>query len=296
MKNLFSTVCVLAVFLLVTLACSNTGKSSYDTKPTTSTSQNSSNTLSISEYSTNTAPTIEPTIEKAKSAFKAVVVIAEGSSLRKTPSQNGEVIDLLSEDANLEVLKQRGAWFLVRTDDGLEGWMHGNTIRYADSTQSGNWTASQDLKVEPETDTRYVLPEEEYVPAQPSKTVARETRRAEALETPVPIYRSTPGPDYSQRDETSSLTTDESSSSTPTALCVDGTYSYSANRRGTCSWHGGVAEWLNSTPSSSSPETYPRSSSGDSTYRPKTVNVRGYTRRDGTYVAPYTRSAPRRRN
>ncbi|HEY0050235.1 MAG TPA: DUF3761 domain-containing protein, partial [Pyrinomonadaceae bacterium] len=126
--------------------------------------------------------------------------------------------------------------------------------------------------------------------------VARETRRAEALETPVPIYRSTPGPDYSQRDETSSLTTDESSSSTPTALCVDGTYSYSANRRGTCSWHGGVAEWLNSTPSSSSPETYPRSSSGDSTYRPKTVNVRGYTRRDGTYVAPYTRSAPRRRN
>lgn len=29
----------------------------------------------------------------------------------------------------------------------------------------------------------------------------------------------------------------------PTARCSDGTYSYSANRRGTCSWHGGVAEW-----------------------------------------------------
>jgi hypothetical protein len=28
------------------------------------------------------------------------------------------------------------------------------------------------------------------------------------------------------------------------ALCRDGTYSYSANRRGTCSWHGGVAQWL----------------------------------------------------
>jgi hypothetical protein len=27
------------------------------------------------------------------------------------------------------------------------------------------------------------------------------------------------------------------------ALCADGTYSYSANRRGTCSWHGGVVEW-----------------------------------------------------
>ena len=36
-------------------------------------------------------------------------------------------------------------------------------------------------------------------------------------------------------------------SSTPkgaTARCVDGTYSFSKNRRGTCSHHGGVAHWL----------------------------------------------------
>jgi hypothetical protein len=32
--------------------------------------------------------------------------------------------------------------------------------------------------------------------------------------------------------------------STPTALCRDGTTSYSANHRGTCSHHGGVAQWL----------------------------------------------------
>lgn len=29
-----------------------------------------------------------------------------------------------------------------------------------------------------------------------------------------------------------------------TALCGDGTYSYSRSRRGTCSHHGGVARWL----------------------------------------------------
>ncbi len=29
-----------------------------------------------------------------------------------------------------------------------------------------------------------------------------------------------------------------------TAICNDGTYSYSAHRRGTCSHHGGVREWL----------------------------------------------------
>ncbi|GAB3715071.1 hypothetical protein GCM10027598_23730 [Amycolatopsis oliviviridis] len=29
-----------------------------------------------------------------------------------------------------------------------------------------------------------------------------------------------------------------------TALCKDGSYSYSQNRRGTCSGHGGVRTWL----------------------------------------------------
>lgn len=29
-----------------------------------------------------------------------------------------------------------------------------------------------------------------------------------------------------------------------TARCRDGTYSFSEHRRGTCSHHGGVAEWL----------------------------------------------------
>ena len=30
----------------------------------------------------------------------------------------------------------------------------------------------------------------------------------------------------------------------PSAVCRDGTLSYSANRRGTCSHHGGVSSWL----------------------------------------------------
>lgn len=29
-----------------------------------------------------------------------------------------------------------------------------------------------------------------------------------------------------------------------TAKCRDGSYSFSEHRRGTCSWHGGVATWL----------------------------------------------------
>lgn len=34
---------------------------------------------------------------------------------------------------------------------------------------------------------------------------------------------------------------------TPTAICADGTYSYSATHSGTCSWHGGVDTWLDTT-------------------------------------------------
>ena len=36
----------------------------------------------------------------------------------------------------------------------------------------------------------------------------------------------------------------ESDVSGASARCKDGTLSYSKTRRGTCSWHGGVAEWL----------------------------------------------------
>ena len=38
-------------------------------------------------------------------------------------------------------------------------------------------------------------------------------------------------------------TTAAVSGSSPSAVCRDGTYSYSQHRRGTCSHHGGVARW-----------------------------------------------------
>ena len=33
-----------------------------------------------------------------------------------------------------------------------------------------------------------------------------------------------------------------------TAQCLDGTYSFSLNRRGTCSYHGGVSKWIDRSP------------------------------------------------
>ncbi|MEU7087692.1 DUF3761 domain-containing protein [Streptomyces achromogenes] len=62
---------------------------------------------------------------------------------------------------------------------------------------------------------------------------------------------STGGSDSSGDDSSSSSSSGGSpqAPSGATAQCNDGTYSYSAHRRGTCSHHGGVAVWLASVPS-----------------------------------------------
>ena len=39
-----------------------------------------------------------------------------------------------------------------------------------------------------------------------------------------------------------------------------------------------------------------KTSNNSSKSRPKTVHVKGYTRKNGTYVRPHTRSAPRRKH
>ncbi|MFF3420334.1 DUF3761 domain-containing protein [Streptomyces sp. NPDC002698] len=58
------------------------------------------------------------------------------------------------------------------------------------------------------------------------------------------------GSDAAESDSSASSSSASSSGGSPqapvgaTALCGDGSYGYSAHRRGTCSHHGGVASWL----------------------------------------------------
>ncbi len=82
----------------------------------------------------------------------------------------------------------------MKTDAGLQGWMHGNTLRL-----------------------------ERFNESLPSTTTV--TRR---IPTPAPFV-SAPEP--------------ETNHSGASAKCRDGSLSFSAHRRGTCSHHGGVAEW-----------------------------------------------------
>jgi hypothetical protein len=59
---------------------------------------------------------------------------------------------------------------------------------------------------------------------------------------PPPDYNHSNTYDYPPLPDTSD------SGAGASALCRDGTYSYSAHRRGTCSHHGGVAVWLANLP------------------------------------------------
>lgn len=106
--------------------------------------------------------------------------------------------------------------------------------------------------------------------------------RVETNPTPFSVGMPSPTPSYLENERMPSVTENR----LPTALCNDGTYSYSLNNQGTCSNHGGVARWLDRTTSESIDQNYPTTNqSSDSS-----VSVRGYYRRDGTYVAPYWRS------
>lgn len=66
--------------------------------------------------------------------------------------------------------------------------------------------------------------------------------------TPPPAQQTAPPPPtyYTNVDgnKVQSPTKYDSAPAGASARCGDGTYSFSQNRRGTCSHHGGVAEWL----------------------------------------------------
>ena len=59
---------------------------------------------------------------------QTATVIVENANLRGTPRESGKVVETLPNGAKGTVLQQKGAWFLLQTDDYV-GWIHGNTIK-----------------------------------------------------------------------------------------------------------------------------------------------------------------------
>jgi hypothetical protein len=87
--------------------------------------------------------------------------------------------------------------------------------------------------------------------------------------------------------------------SAQTAMCRDGTPSYSQHRSGTCSHHGGVARWGSGLqPQTSSPSRTHRSTPRTRAH-PRRGSVRGSAASHGYYTGPrggcYTYSASGRK-
>jgi uncharacterized protein YgiM (DUF1202 family) len=139
---------------------------------------------------------------------KAATVIAENAELRKTANSKSEVVKSLQQGSSVEVIRQKGAWFYVSAAGGggeSKGWMYGNTIRLDSGSSSSSSSEVTNSS-----------------PTYPANPVKKKT----------PVYKE------AEQQQTRSI-----NPSGATAKCRDGTLSYSKNRRGTCSHHGGVAVW-----------------------------------------------------
>lgn len=162
----------------------------------------------------------------------AAIVKAKKANLRDRPSQFATVVatvekgDLLSLTGEIPI----GPWYQIRdSKSGATGWIHGNTIALLQTAETNSSTATS---------------------TQATSTPTERPRRASepVSESPTaPSRRSQPASGRSyinvDGDRVPSPVFSDTRPAGASARCRDGSYSFSRHRRGTCSHHGGVAEW-----------------------------------------------------
>ncbi len=172
------------------------------------------NTPKPANTPTNTSmPTILPTFAVISTPIKEGIfatVSAEALNIRSGPGVSYEIIGQVYGGDQLVVIArgESGDWLKV-LQDSQEGWV---SVSYVQTT------GKLDL-----------LPVATALPP-PTPTPF-----------PTPTLAPTPTPANTQVPNVNEPSTHPAGA---TAICNDGTYSFSANRRGTCSRHGGVRQWL----------------------------------------------------
>lgn len=111
------------------------------------------------------------------------------------------------------------------------------------STPSSSWappptTTTPERLVQPPPTSVEVPAPVEPLPAKTSPKTAPTAKAPNPVDCGSDHYRNTDGVCVHRP------ATGPGASDGATALCKDGSYSYSQNRRGTCSGHGGVRTWL----------------------------------------------------
>ena len=153
--------------------------------------------------------------EQNPTVVAAAIVKAQKANLRDKPSRSASVVTIVTKHELLSLISKipTGAWYQVRDSrTGSQGWIHGNAIALLQTSESTSASATQ---TPPTQRPRLTLP-----PVSGKSYV-----NVDGVRVPSPVF--------SETRPTGS-----------TARCRDGSYSFSQHRQGTCSHHGGVAEWF----------------------------------------------------
>ncbi len=124
---------------------------------------------------------------------QTATVISENANLRGTPTTRGKIVATLSRDDKVEMIKQKGAWFLVQSSTDI-GWVHGSTIRL-DGSSVEELTVppirlNQNVKLG-NTDSNSTNAESELPPTKPGpmpKTISGGVLNSKATILPLPPY------------------------------------------------------------------------------------------------------------
>lgn len=144
----------------------------------------------------------------------AAMVTAVEANLRDRPTVAGNVVTTVKKDDLLLLLSPNpvGPWYRVRDAAKQEVWIQGNNIALLyPGASSGTASIQQQQVSRPRTTA-----------SQPSS--GRSYVNVDGVRVQSPTFSERRPADASAR-------------------CNDGSYSFSLHRRGTCSHHGGVAEW-----------------------------------------------------
>jgi SH3-like domain-containing protein len=168
------------------------------------------------------------------STVVAAIVKAKKANLRERPYQSATVVNTVNKDDLLFLTGARnGPWYQIRdSKTGTESWIHGSTIALLQAVETGSSTTTS-TQASGTTSASVQRPRKVSPQASsPSRPAVTRTQPAsgrsyinrDGIRVPSPVFSDTRPAGASAR-------------------CRDGSYSFSLNRRGTCSRHGGVAEW-----------------------------------------------------
>jgi Bacterial SH3 domain len=71
-------------------------------------------------------------------------IIALNANLRGTPSANGKVVTVLTENSTVKVLLAQAPWYLIQSQD-YAGWLHGNTLKLNDASEFDNFDTARPM-------------------------------------------------------------------------------------------------------------------------------------------------------